>query len=129
MDRFEADAIPASSWQHYRTTLCDLEQTDDYLRSGSTVWISSIGTLRAAIAWDWLEMMQGILVLANPNGLISNLCFTGEAKGLGRVDNGLRKVLLLNTIVHGLNWQDRVLAETACLRAEGRIPDAAGTIH
>ena len=106
-----ADALQPAMWQHYLTQCEDLGDVHAK-RAGTTVWVSRAPSpQRAAIAWEWVELVDGVLALADPNGLVSNLCFTGPIDGLERLDTDLRKVVVLNTIVHGLNWQDRVLAE------------------
>ena len=124
----EADAVQPSSWQHYKT-LCDRTADAEPSRGGSTIWVCTLGSIEAAIAWDWVELTSGVLALADPNALVSNLRFVGPVRGLERLDAELGKILLLNTIVHGLNWQDRVLAELGDAHPAGRAAIHSSALH
>jgi hypothetical protein len=125
--KFESDAIQASAWQHYMTR-CLRPASGLDRRRGSTIWVSSSGP-QAAIAWEWVELMRGVLALADPNSLVSNIRFVGAVRGLERMDTEARTVLLLNTIVHCLNWQDRVLAELDSAGAAGPALHHSSALH
>jgi hypothetical protein len=107
-----ADAVDLAPdrWHHYRTD-CNDGRAAIGGSEGLTAWIWSRGHKRAVIAWEWIELSTGVLVLADPNALASNLRFVGELQGMERVEVRNRNVLMLNTIVHGLRWQERVLSE------------------
>lgn len=106
----EALAPELGQWLHYRTD-CKVEDGTVNCSHGVTAWTWSRGAERAVISWEWIELCQGVLVLADPNGLMSNILFVGDLQGMEWVEARNRNALILNTIVHGLQWQDRVLSE------------------
>lgn len=106
----DAAHLAPERWHHYRTD-CNQKQGDFGGTEGLTAWIWSRGSEQAVIAWEWIELSTGVLVLADPNALASNLRFVGEVQGMERMEHRNRNVLMLNTIVHGLRWQERVLSE------------------
>ena len=109
-----SEPLQPSNWAHYRTDCRPPSQCmvgHEVGREGATVWVSTDGPMRAVIAWEWIEISGGILVLADPVSLASNLHFVGNVEGMESLNAKSRKVLLLNAIVHSLRWQERVLAE------------------
>lgn len=115
----DAPALAPQRWVHYRTD-CVTRTSATAGAEGMTAWVWTEGTRRAVIAWEWIELSMGVLVLADPNALMSNLMFTGSMQGMERVDPRSRNVLMLNTIVHGLPWQERVLCQL-----RGQLPGGA----
>ena len=111
----DGDQLHPKDWHHFATS-CDPFDPDLGLRVGSTVWVWRDASSRAAIAWEWAELREGVVALSDPNSLVSNIDFIGSPTGLERVDAVGRKRLVLNTIVHGLPWQSAVLRE---LKARG----------
>lgn len=106
----DALTMEPTKWLHYRTD-CSASGDSAASAEGLTAWVWTEGTKRAVIAWEWIELSVGVLVLADPNALASNLSFVGAVQGMEHVEPRKRNVLLLNTIVHGLRWQERVLSE------------------
>jgi hypothetical protein len=67
---------------------------------GNTVWIGNVNGQTTGAAWEWTEFRIGVVVLSDPNTIISNLqC---------RNDNGLSDTVALNHIAHALPWQATV---------------------
>lgn len=73
--------------------------------AGSTVWVGSIGGAYAGLAWEWVELRPGVLMLADPNSFTTNICVLG---GGGRVQDALPTAVSLNRILHQLPWQGPV---------------------
>lgn len=87
---------------------------------GSTVWVGSIEGAYAGLAWEWVEFRPGVLMLADPNSIITNLCVT-DAAGQGR--GALEATVSLNRVLHQLPWQDTVKDVLATARGvQGVIP-------
>jgi hypothetical protein len=122
----ETDATCAR-FRHVSTQLRDDGSGSGY-RAGDTVWVSEpdedgdehpdgLETLsgRAGLAWEWVEVRPGVVMLADPNSVITNLQFVDKAQ---KKVTGLNKIVSANRLVHGLHWQDQV---RRCLSA-GALP-------
>ncbi|QPF71566.1 hypothetical protein G8A07_00600 [Roseateles sp. DAIF2] len=74
--------------------------------TGQTLWIGeSEDGAEAGVAWDWICMPEGVVALADPMALVTNLQFVSTA---GEVLAPMESVLQLNEIVRTLPWQDEV---------------------
>ncbi len=73
--------------------------------SGQTLWGGPSGEGAAGVAWDWVEIQEGVVAMADPFGLVTNLQFLGAQ---GQVLSGFEATLRLNELVHALPWQDEV---------------------
>ena len=75
---------------------------DDFAEHGETTWAmtSTLGTM--TILFEWAEVTRGVLALANPMGIVSNVrLMTDEGDLLTRSQT----LLELNFTVHELDWQ------------------------
>jgi hypothetical protein len=73
--------------------------------SGQTLWGESSADRSAGVAWDWVLLQQGVVAIADPLGLITNLKLLdchGEAL------TAYETAVHLNEIVHALPWQTEV---------------------
>lgn len=73
--------------------------------AGQTFWAMASGDGEAGVAWDWIHLSRGVVAMADPLSLISNLRFVGPE---GTVLNSLESALHLNELVQGLPWQSEV---------------------
>ncbi|HJV61405.1 MAG TPA: hypothetical protein VJ743_10705 [Albitalea sp.] len=73
--------------------------------SGQTVWGNPSRDHAAGVAWDWVEVQEGVVAMADPLALVTNLQFT-DARGA--VLPTMQAALHLNEIVHTLPWQSEV---------------------
>ena len=79
---------------------------------GHTVWIASTLESRCvAVAFDWAVIERGLLVIADPMRVASNLWPIDE-EGAPLGDSGRFRVL--NTVVWMLQWQAVVMAHIPC---------------
>jgi hypothetical protein len=76
-------------------------------RFGDTVWIGVVQGRSVGLAWDWVELQPGVVMLADPNSIISNLRFLTAQRTYQEPVVGL---ISLNRLVHELPWQSVVLA-------------------
>ncbi len=72
---------------------------------GQTLWGGRAPQGSAGVAWDWIELSQGVVAMADPLGLVTNLQLVGSH---GEVLYGLAAALRLNQIVNTLPWQHEV---------------------
>lgn len=72
---------------------------------GQTVWAGAFSDGDAGVAWDWVFLPQGIVAMADPLGVISNLRLLGER---GQVLTAWEAARHLSEIVHALPWQPEV---------------------
>lgn len=73
--------------------------------AGQTIWAGTIDGGEAGMAWDWVEVAQGVVAMADPMSVITNLRIVGDA---GEVLTAVEAALYLNGIVHALPWQNAV---------------------
>lgn len=73
--------------------------------AGQTLWAGCIAGGDAGMAWDWVEISRGIVAMADPMSVITNLRILGDE---GEVLTATEAALFLNGLVHRLPWQDEV---------------------
>ena len=72
---------------------------------GQTLWGDARESQSAGVAWDWVELQEGVVAMADPLGLSSNLKFLDEqGQALTQIEIALR----LHQLVHHLPWQSEV---------------------
>jgi len=79
--------------------------------SGQTLWGESSPERSAGVAWDWIQIQQGVVAIADPLGLITNLKMLDTR---GESLSSQEVAIQLNELVHALPWQaevQRALAE------------------
>ncbi len=98
--------VPAR-FQHLgtRVTLC----TDaPGPAAGQTVWAASAETGEAGMAWDWIQITRGVVAMADPMSVVTNLRLVGAE---GEVLTAQQAACFLNELVRGLPWQREVQRE------------------
>lgn len=73
--------------------------------SGQTLWGDPDLEHSAGVAWDWVELHRGVVALADPFGLVTNLKLIDER---GEALSTYQVHVRLNEIVHSLPWQSEV---------------------
>ena len=73
--------------------------------AGQTIWAGRLDGIEAGVAWDWVEIADGIVAMADPLSVVTNLRIVGNE---GEVLTALEAARFLNNIVHALPWQDEV---------------------
>ena len=78
---------------------------DDCPCTGQTLWGDERETQSAGVAWDWVELQQGVVAMADPLGLVTNLkLLDDEGEALTNFEVAVR----LHQLVHALPWQNEV---------------------
>lgn len=73
--------------------------------AGQTVWSEHLEDGEAGLAWDWVEITQGVVAMANPLGVVTNLRLVGHH---GEVLTAHEAALHISRMVRELPWQDEV---------------------
>ncbi len=87
--------------------------TGDPVCSGQTLWGDPDGEQAAGLAWDWIELAQGVVAMADPMAVITNVRLLGPG---GEVLTAVEAAPHLNGLVHALPWQCEVQRALAQLR-------------
>ena len=95
---------------HWKCGATSLEDAEDLTprRVGAAVWVSTIPRLRVAVAWEWVEVSEGVIALADPNNVISNIRLAKPMMGIESMSPATQRVVLLNAIVRALPWQSEI---------------------
>lgn len=73
--------------------------------TGQTIWGSRLGDGEAGVAWDWVDLGNGVVAMADPMGFVTNLQVVNDR---GHHLPSLQLALHINEIVHELPWQAEV---------------------
>jgi len=76
--------------------------------AGQTVWAGHGEAGELGLAWDWVLIGRGVVAMADPMAIVSNLRLLGES---GQALDSIASARHFNDIVHGLPWQ-RAVAQT-----------------
>jgi hypothetical protein len=78
---------------------------DDAPCSGQTLWAADSANCAAGVAWDWVELREGVVAMSDPMGVVTNLRMLDEQ---GEVMSQSRLAVRLQQLVHSLPWQSEV---------------------
>ena len=78
---------------------------DDAPCSGQTLWGDHSERRAAGVAWDWVELRQGVVAMSDPLGVVTNLRLLDVH---GEQMNQAQIAVHLHQIVHALPWQSEV---------------------
>lgn len=101
---WQADSAPCLQLVHLGTEVLNKGDSDQPC-SGHTVWGTRAANGPAGVAWDWVQIPQGAVTLADPLALITNVWLLDRT---GQVLTPVQAAPRLNRIVHTLPWQDEV---------------------
>jgi hypothetical protein len=73
--------------------------------SGQTIWAASAAEGEAGMAWDWVQVARGVVALADPMCVVTNLRLLSDD---GEVLTAHASARFLNELVHALPWQHEV---------------------
>lgn len=101
---WQAGFPPHGRFRHLGTRI--VFSGDSMVRSaGQTLWGGSLDDGDAGLAWDWVQISRGVVALADPMSVVTNLRLVG---GEGEVLTALQASRYLNALVHELPWQSEV---------------------
>lgn len=73
--------------------------------SGQTLWAWQGDEGEVGMAWDWVQVARGVVAVADPLAVLTNLRLVGQA---GEALAPVESARLVYTVVHGLPWQREV---------------------
>jgi len=73
--------------------------------SGQTIWAAAAAEGQAGMAWDWIQLSAGVVAMADPLSVVTNLRLINLD---GDTLTPLESLRCLNEVVHTLSWQDEV---------------------
>ena len=82
-------------------------------KHGQVVWGDPTGDLPVAVCWDWAEVRIGVVALANPMTVFSNVRLLAED---GAPLSHGQTLLELNGAIHELDWQRQICEELSFRR-------------
>ena len=92
-------------------TSSHVDERDDGLRYGQSLWGCQTGPDKmVGIAWDWREVRPGVVAMADPMTVLSNVVLLGDE---GEPVDSFKRILHLNNAIFSLPWQAQ-----ACANAE-----------
>lgn len=71
-------------------------------RRGTVLWGVNDDRIHAGIAWDWLELTPGVIVMADPMKILSNLRVMADDEDGCELDG---RLLRFNRALHRMHWQ------------------------
>jgi hypothetical protein len=74
-------------------------------RVGDTVWLGTLNGRSAGLAFEWVELREGVVALADPNSITSNIRFLNSNN---TYLEPLSTATALNRLAHSLPWQRAV---------------------
>lgn len=77
----------------------------DALHCGQTIWGDPDGEQAAGLAWDWVELARGVVAMADPMSVVTNVRLLRPG---GEVMSPMEAAPHLNDLVHALPWQSEV---------------------
>ena len=104
---------PSPAHRHFLHLGTRVTFSGEPLRSGQTLWGDPDGDQAAGLAWDWVELCQGVVAMADPMAVITNLRLLGPG---GAVMSAVEAAPHLNELVHALPWQTEVQRALAEIR-------------
>ena len=73
--------------------------------AGQTVWTAHAAEGEAGMAWDWIEIARGVVAIADPLSVVTNVRLVNDE---GEVLTALQAARFLNEMVRALPWQQEV---------------------
>lgn len=100
----QAIRAPRLNFQHLGTSVLHPGDSEGPC-SGQTVWGRRSPDGEVGLAWDWIELTHGVVAMADPMAMITNLRLIGSK---GEVLTAPEAALFLNQLVRDLPWQEEV---------------------
>jgi hypothetical protein len=107
-------AWPPLLWQvdslrplHLRHLGTRVTHAGDQVRrtAGQTLWAAQADDRQAGMAWDWIQLSRGVVAMADPLCVITNMRLLSPD---GDLLPPLESMRHLNELVRALPWQDEV---------------------
>jgi hypothetical protein len=100
---WQAGSTPNLQFVHLGTRVLTYDKS--FPSAGQTLWVGPLPDGDAGMAWDWVQVTDGVVAMADPMSVSTNLRLVGPE---GEELSNLQAARYLNLLVHGLPWQDEV---------------------
>lgn len=90
---------------HHLGTSVTLLAAKSSRNAGQTIWGRTDGDKPAGVAWDWIQIDDEVVAMADPMSVVTNLRLVSNQ---GEVLTAFESARFLNRIVHALPWQHEV---------------------
>jgi len=101
---WQASAAPKLHLVHLGTRVLSFGD-DDEPCTGQTLWGDNSEQHAAGVAWDWIELRQGVVAMSDPFGMVTNLRLVDTH---GDALSHIQVAVHLHQLVHALPWQNEV---------------------
>lgn len=101
---WQAASAPELHLVHLGTRVLTFGE-DDGPCSGQTLWGDHSEARAAGVAWDWVEVRNGVVAMSDPLGMVTNLRLL-DAHGDELTQTQI--AMHLHQLVHALPWQSEV---------------------
>jgi hypothetical protein len=101
---WQASAAPRLHLVHLGTRVLTFGDEDSPC-SGQTLWADDSDHCTAGVAWDWVELREGVVAMSDPLGMVTNLRLIDAQ---GEVMSQTQIAVHLHQLVHALPWQSEV---------------------
>ncbi len=101
---WQASRAPQLHLTHLGTRVLTLGG-EDCLCCGQTLWGDASEAQSAGVAWDWVQIQRGVVAMADPLGLVTNLKLLDDE---GEALNNVEAAVQLHQLVYALPWQTEV---------------------
>jgi len=90
---------------HHLSTRITLGGDNPGTAAGQTVWAAQAEQGEAGMAWDWVQIARGVVAIADPMSVVTNVRLIGDE---GEVLTAVQSARYLNELVRTLPWQQEV---------------------
>jgi hypothetical protein len=101
---WQASRAPQLHLAHLGTRVLNFGD-DESPCSGQTLWGDDKEALVAGVAWDWVRLHPGVVAMADPLCMVTNLTLLDDH---GEALTTREAALRLHQLVHSLPWQSEV---------------------
>jgi hypothetical protein len=101
---WQVEKLQPLQLRHLGTRVTNPGDQTSYM-AGQTIWAANAPIGQAGMAWDWIQVAHGVVAMADPLSVVTNLRLVNPD---GDVLTPLQSLRHLNEIVHALPWQNEV---------------------
>jgi hypothetical protein len=104
--------IPVVDWEalvgklQHTSASYYFDEREPAAAKGQVLWSTDTGDTPVGLAWDWAEVRDRLLVLADPMAVVSNIALVDED---GTAIDPREQLVRLNDMIHSLPWQERLI--------------------
>lgn len=108
---WQANGAAALEFHHIGTRVAHVGAVSS--PAGQTVWAGRSDLGEVGVAWDWVQLPQGVVAMADPMAVVTNVRLLAPS---GAVMSPVEAAPHLNELVHALPWQSEVRRALAEIR-------------